>query len=164
MKKGFTLIELLVVIAIIGILAVIIILNLASASEKSKYAKAKSELKVIDSAATLAYLDGFVENVQNPTTFKALIESSGVTDASHYSVNNLKDSAGTPLILNAPEVPSGSDWGFGSNGYYIRLNGTSDHQAALHTPNGWCVFQSGGPIERADLGVARDILEDNCSY
>lgn len=46
-KRGFTLIELLVVIAIIGLLASIVMINVNSARNKAKVAKAKAEIDQI---------------------------------------------------------------------------------------------------------------------
>jgi type II secretion system protein G len=52
-KKAFTLIELLVVIAIIGLLASIVVVNVNSARDKAKIAKAKSDLDSFRQALTL---------------------------------------------------------------------------------------------------------------
>jgi len=147
MKKGFTLIELLVVIAIIGILAVIIILNLASATEKSKYAKAKSELKILDDAITLAYVDGKVEAALPLDKWKKVNKAGGSHDDNDYDISKLVDSAGVRLILNAPETPTGNNWD--ATFYVVRLNGASDHQTAIKTPKGYCMYMGGSPIDKS---------------
>ena len=50
---GFTLVELMVVIAIIGMISSIVALNLTGTQETAKVAKAKADLKQIDSAIIL---------------------------------------------------------------------------------------------------------------
>ncbi|HEU0085496.1 MAG TPA: prepilin-type N-terminal cleavage/methylation domain-containing protein [Candidatus Paceibacterota bacterium] len=56
-KKGFTLIELLVVVAIIGILSSVVLVSLNSARSKSRDAKRQSDIRQIQSALEMYYLD-----------------------------------------------------------------------------------------------------------
>ncbi|HHH12272.1 MAG TPA: prepilin-type N-terminal cleavage/methylation domain-containing protein, partial [Candidatus Moranbacteria bacterium] len=56
-KKGFTLIELLIVIAIIGILASIILVNLAGARAKARDAERLTQIKSVQNALELYFLD-----------------------------------------------------------------------------------------------------------
>ncbi len=133
-KRGFTLIELLVVIAIIGILALLIILNLAGAAERSRYAKAKSELKTIDDAVTIA----FVEASTKPAISGNFWQNLGGTT---YPLTNIQDSTGNNLIQNLPTKPA-DDWGV----YRVYVKGASNHYAGIQTPsNGadYCVFKGG---------------------
>ena len=56
-SKGFTLIELLVVVAIIGVLATIVLSSLNSARAKARDAKRLQNIKTIQTAFELYYLD-----------------------------------------------------------------------------------------------------------
>jgi len=68
MKKGFTLIELLVVISIIGLLASIVVVSLGGARKGGRDAKAKAELRQIQTALELCY---------NETTPGAYLDFTG---------------------------------------------------------------------------------------
>src|SRR3989338_4251171 len=56
-QKGFTLIELLVVIAIIGLLATLAVVALGNARLKSRDAKRVSDIKQIQTALELRYVE-----------------------------------------------------------------------------------------------------------
>lgn len=56
-NKGFTLIELLVVIAIIGLLSTLAVVSLNNARQKSRDAKRVSDIKSIQTALELYYVD-----------------------------------------------------------------------------------------------------------
>ena len=63
-KKGFTLIELLVVVAIIGVLATVVLGSISSARAKARDAQRVSDIKTIQTALELYYLDnGFYPKV-----------------------------------------------------------------------------------------------------
>jgi len=132
-KRGFTLIELLVVIAIIGILAVIIILNLANASEKARYSKVKSELKTIEDAVTLSFVDGTAHPVSTGGVFVNLTDTI---------LGTILDSGGNKLIATKPTPPPATN-GFGTS-YQIYVANASDHAARVATPGSrYCVFKGG---------------------
>ncbi len=157
-KRGFTLIELLVVIAIIGILAVIIILNLAAASEKSRYAKVKSELKNIDDAVTISYTDGvqLVEK-QNPTK---------LTDGSvGFDYKTIVDKGGNRLFSALPTPPDT----FNRTNYRVIIRGVSQHAALLETSadsegssGEWCAYSSGAFITGVVVGSSTTADETYC--
>jgi general secretion pathway protein G len=63
-SKGFTLIELLVVVAIIGILATVVLSSLSSARERARDAKRLADIRTIQTALEVYYLD----NGSYPTT------------------------------------------------------------------------------------------------
>jgi prepilin-type N-terminal cleavage/methylation domain-containing protein len=56
-SKGFTLIELLVVVAIIGILATVVLSSLGSARTRARDARRVSEMKNLETALEMYYLD-----------------------------------------------------------------------------------------------------------
>ena len=142
-KRGFTLIELLVVIAIIGILAVIIILNLASATEKSRYAKVKSELKTIDDGMTVAYTDGVVLPLTFGDEFVLLLKSGA------YKYDEIVDTAGNQLLPDLPRPPQDV---FQANNYSVKVKASNEHGAGLETRNNrYCVYSMGA--FRDEVGV-----------
>lgn len=133
-KHGFTLIELLVVIAIIGILALLIILNLAGAAERAKYTKAKAELKTINDAVAIAFVDS---QVAASNGWKNLADTDAVSTHT-YGIGKILDNKGKRLILSVPQSPGD---GFGI--YRIFVKSSSNHAATINTPNGDCVFKGG---------------------
>jgi general secretion pathway protein G len=58
-QGGFTLIEIMVVVVILGILAAIVVPNIMDAPDKARVAKAKQDLRVIESALEMYKLDNF---------------------------------------------------------------------------------------------------------
>jgi type II secretion system protein G len=56
-QKGFTLIELLVVVAIIGVLATIVLSSLSNARAQARDARRVSEMKNLETALEMYYLD-----------------------------------------------------------------------------------------------------------
>lgn len=72
-RKGFTLIELLVVIAIIGLLATLAVVALNSARQKSRDAKRVADVKQVQTALEL----GFVETNSYPVAATAVVLGSG---------------------------------------------------------------------------------------
>ncbi|MCW8924294.1 MAG: type II secretion system major pseudopilin GspG [Gammaproteobacteria bacterium] len=67
-QKGFTLIELMVVIVILGILAGVVVPRIMDNPDKARVAKAKHDIKALESALDVYRLDNFVY----PTTDQGL--------------------------------------------------------------------------------------------
>jgi general secretion pathway protein G len=58
-SRGFTLIEIMVVVVILGILAAIVVPKLASEPDKARVAKAKQDIRALESALQLYRLDNY---------------------------------------------------------------------------------------------------------
>ena len=67
-QSGFTLIEIMVVVVIIGILASVIVPRIMDNPDKARVAKAKNDLRALESALDIYRLDNFVY----PTTDQGL--------------------------------------------------------------------------------------------
>ncbi|MFH1890922.1 MAG: prepilin-type N-terminal cleavage/methylation domain-containing protein [Candidatus Kuenenbacteria bacterium] len=103
-KKGFTLIELLVVIAIIGLLATLSVVALNNARLKSRDAKRVSDIKQMQTALELYFVDN---NAYPSRAASALI--LGKTGASSLSnaVGGWSDTAsGTIYMGSVPAAPT----------------------------------------------------------
>lgn len=67
-QSGFTLIEIMVVVVILGILAAIVVPNIIDRPDAAREAKARQDIKAVDSALKLYRLD----NYRYPTTEQGL--------------------------------------------------------------------------------------------
>ncbi len=67
-QAGFTLIEILVVVMILGILAAVVVPNIMSRPEEARIAKAKQDVRALETALDLYKLDNFAY----PTTDQGL--------------------------------------------------------------------------------------------
>src|SRR3990167_5319557 len=93
-NKGFTLIELLVVIAIIGVLSTLAVVSLNNARQKSRDAKRVSDVKQVQTALELYFVDKSTYPVQGTTaspitlgstSAKSLSSGTGFASATGYS-------------------------------------------------------------------------------
>jgi len=103
-KKGFTLIELLVVIAIIGLLATLSVVALNNARQKSRDAKRVSDIKQIQTALELYYVDN------NAYPIEASAVNLGETGQTTLSSDNdwSDTAAGTTYMGQVPDDPQDS--------------------------------------------------------
>ena len=83
-RKGFTLIELMVVVAIMGLLAALAVISLNNARERARDARRISDIKQIQTALEMYYLDnhGYPTTPQDgyPGCLEHLCISSGGTE------------------------------------------------------------------------------------
>lgn len=68
-KYGFTLVELLIVVAVIAIVAAIAVPNLLNAQTRAKIARAKADMKTIQTAAYQFFIDQPTENSRRSNYF-----------------------------------------------------------------------------------------------
>lgn len=128
-QKGFTLIELLVVIAIIGTLASVVLASLNTAREKARDAQRISEIKELEKALQIYWLDN---NGQYPP------HNSGTQVAS--SLTELVPD----YIASLPIDPTEGDT---SNGYRYARTGTGNYTMLVRfetdSHNSWCGISKG---------------------
>ncbi len=91
--KGFTLIELLVVIAIIAILSTLAVVALGNARQKSRDAKRLADLKQIQTALELYYLD----QAKYPAKAAGVLGGDDVGPATDYVCMGSTDGLGTTI-------------------------------------------------------------------
>jgi len=101
-KKGFTLIELLVVIAIIGLLATLSVVALNNARLKSRDAKRVSDIKQIQTALELYFVDVNAYPVED----SALILGSAGAVTLSQSNGFAATGAGTTYMGQVPAAPT----------------------------------------------------------
>ncbi|HPO10568.1 MAG TPA: prepilin-type N-terminal cleavage/methylation domain-containing protein, partial [bacterium] len=162
-SRGFTLIELLVVVAIIGILATVAFPNFSSALIRAKVSRAKNDLKTLDTALEMYYMDNgnypYVQDKggvewQMPAGFPAGHTNgpAGLTTPISYLHRALRD----PFLLEQ------GDWGNEGNPllYYERcgfgydFTGTFAEVKLVRVP-----VDANGTL----LGTAPDYEESDCS-
>ena len=98
-KKGFTLIELLVVVAIMGLLAALAVVALNTARARARDARRVSDIKQIQTALELYYMDNYKYPV-DPTN--NLIEGLCLSSGSHFAA---QPCTGTTYMGQVPKSP-----------------------------------------------------------
>lgn len=137
-KKGFTLIELLVVIAIIGLLSTLAVVSLNNARQKSRDAKRVSDVKSVQTALELYYVDQ-----EGYPAATAYLGSSGgnfeCLDAAGFSSSGACTIATTMYMGQIPSDPSSGTYysyisaGTGYTLVFTLEGATGDLAAGLHT-------------------------------
>lgn len=93
-KLGFTLIELLIVIAIMGILVALLLPNLASARERARDSRRKTDLSSIQTALRLYYSDN--QSFPDTATLTALWGSALSSNNNTYMAVLPRDPSSAP--------------------------------------------------------------------
>ncbi|NMC51616.1 prepilin-type N-terminal cleavage/methylation domain-containing protein [Candidatus Kuenenbacteria bacterium] len=108
-RKGFTLIELLVVIAIIGLLATLSVVALNNARQKSRDAKRVSDIKQIQTALELYFVD---QNGYPSVGTGQTLGSSNYAALSAGGFTATGSTSGTVYMGQVPSnpTPNGADY------------------------------------------------------
>ncbi|MDP3995205.1 MAG: prepilin-type N-terminal cleavage/methylation domain-containing protein [bacterium] len=107
-KKGFTLIELLVVIAIIGVLSTLAVVSLNNARAKSRDAKRVSDIKQVQTALELY----FVDNNGYPAGTGLVLGGTSAATLSDSGFTATGGGSGTTYMGQVPSnaTPGGADY------------------------------------------------------
>jgi general secretion pathway protein G len=132
--RGFTLIEIMVVVIIIGLLAAIIVPNLMSNVDKANVAKAKQDIRALEAALSMYYLD----NSKYPTSEQGL--AALTQQPTDPSIKHWRPGGYLDRISKDP-------WG---NPYLYTFPGTHGKQYDLFTLG--ADGQPGGEGLNADIG------------
>jgi len=114
-KKGFTLVELLVVIGIIGILSTLAVISLNNAREKSRDAKRVSDIKQIQTALEMYFVEVDTYPVQG--TDATPIELGGASAQALSSGAGFSSASGVSDTVFMGQVPSNPTPGGASYSY-----------------------------------------------
>ncbi|MEK7188919.1 MAG: prepilin-type N-terminal cleavage/methylation domain-containing protein [Patescibacteria group bacterium] len=101
-RQGFTLIELLVVIAIIGVLSTLAVVSLNNAREKSRDAKRVSDIKQVQTALELY----FVDNNAYPVGTGAVLGGASAQALSDAGFTASGGVTGTTFMGQVPSNPT----------------------------------------------------------
>ena len=132
-QRGFTLIEIMVVVVIIGLLATLILPRVLGRQDEAFVAKAKSDIRALDSALKLYKLDNF----NYPSTEQGL-EALTQKPAGEPPANNWKTGG---YIDRLPMDPWGNPYQYLSPGEQLEID----------------LWSHGSDGQRGGEGVAADI-------
>lgn len=134
-ERGFTLIEVMVVVVIIGLLAAFVAPNLMGITDDAAISRTKSDIRGIEAALQLYYLDNF----RYPSTedgLQALVENPGENSAPNWRNGGYLSRSRPPL----------DPW---STPYQYEYPGTRGNQ--------FDVYSLGADGQEGGEGVAADI-------
>ena len=103
-QKGFTLIEIMVVVVILAILASVVVPNIMDRPDEARIAKARQDIRALESALGLYKLDNFVY----PTTDQGL-EALATKPSGSPEPKNYKK---TGYVKSVPKDPWGNDYNY----------------------------------------------------
>ena len=115
-KKGFTLVELLVVIAIIGVLSTLAVVSLNNAREKARDAKRISDIKQVQTALELYFIDEQSYPVQGTNAAPIVLGGENYDCLDEDGFVAACDPGGTMYMGQVPSnpTPAGADYGYHS--------------------------------------------------
>ncbi|TXH03536.1 MAG: type II secretion system protein GspG [Nevskiaceae bacterium] len=113
-QRGFTLIEIMVVVVILGILAAVVVPRIMDRPDDARIAKAKQDIRVLESALNLYKLDNFYYPSTQQGLEALVTKPSGEPQPKNYKqggyIKSLpKDPWGNPYQYLSPGVKSDVD-------------------------------------------------------
>lgn len=113
-QRGFTLIEIMVVVVILGILAAVVVPRIMDRPDDARIAKAKQDIRVLESALNLYKLDNFYYPSTQQGLEALVAKPSGEPQPKNYKqggyIKSLpKDPWGNPYQYLSPGVKSDVD-------------------------------------------------------
>lgn len=113
-QRGFTLIEIMVVVVILGILAAVVVPRIMDRPDDARIAKAKQDIRVLESALNLYKLDNFYYPSTQQGLEALVTKPSGEPQPKNYKqggyIKSLpKDPWGNPYQYLSPGVKSDID-------------------------------------------------------
>jgi type II secretion system protein G len=133
-KKGFTLIELLVVIAIIGLLATLSVVALNNARQKSRDAKRVSDIKQLQTALELYFVDNNSYPVRAASGLTLGSSGGSCLDEEGFAAT-CPQTAGNTIYMGQVPADPGVATGY-AYVYEITTGSTYDISFGLEGPTG----------------------------
>ena len=134
LQQGFSIIEILIAVTIMGILATVVILNIGGAPDEARSAKAKQDIKTLESALEIYKLNNF----SYPSTDQGL-EALVSRPSGQPAAPNWKPGG---YIKQLPKDPWGNEY------QYLNPGSRGEYDLWTYGADG----QSGGEGTAADIG------------